>query len=207
MQPKFLARPDKSAIRDLPPFPGLVRSQVRVLKCAADVAEAQRELSAVTCVGLDTESKPVFVANQPASGPHLIQIAFEGGAVLCPSTFKPGLEFVRSVVESDSVIKVGFGLKSDRGPLQRLLGARLRRTQELSGLVQQLGYQQRMGVQMSVAVVLGQYLQKSKNVTTSNWAAPVLSEAQILYAANDAYASLKVHLALQRRGEVSAGAA
>ena len=202
MKRTFLARPDKAAIRALPPFVGLQRSQIRVLRGAEDVDFAARELSSATCVGFDTESKPVFVANQPPSGPHLIQIASERVAILCPATFAPGLDFIRGVVESEAVMKVGFGLKSDRGPIQRLLRARLRSAEELSGLVQSLGYEQRMGLQMSVAVVLGQYLQKSKRVTTSNWAAPALSDAQILYAANDAYASLRVFMGLTERSIV-----
>lgn len=199
MKREYLPRPDKVAIRSLPPFAGLARNQIRVLRHIQDVVQAERDLASATCVGFDTESKPIFIANQPKSGPHLIQVAAEQLAVLCPATFRPGLDLIRSIVESEVVMKVGFGLKSDRGPLQQLLGVKLRRTQELSGLVQQLGYQQKMGLQVSVAVILGQYLQKSKRLTTSDWSAPVLSDAQILYAANDAYASFRVHLALQER--------
>jgi hypothetical protein len=44
--------------------------------------------------------------------------------------------------------------------------------------------------------VLGRRLQKSKSVTTSNWASPVLKPHQLLYAANDAYAALCVFQAL-----------
>jgi ribonuclease D len=38
---------------------------------------------------------------------------------------------------------------------------------------------------------------KSKSVTTSNWAARVLSERQLLYAANDAYAAIRIYHALR----------
>jgi ribonuclease D len=41
---------------------------------------------------------------------------------------------------------------------------------------------------------------KSKSITTSNWAAPELRPAQLLYAANDAFAALKIMEALQARG-------
>jgi ribonuclease D len=40
---------------------------------------------------------------------------------------------------------------------------------------------------------------KSKSVTTSNWAMKELTERQLLYAANDAYAALKVYHALEAR--------
>jgi ribonuclease D len=41
-------------------------------------------------------------------------------------------------------------------------------------------------------------LLKSKAMTTSNWAATQLSDRQLLYAANDAYAAIKVHHALKK---------
>ena len=40
-------------------------------------------------------------------------------------------------------------------------------------------------------------LNKSKSVTTSNWAQRELSDRQLLYAANDAYAALQVYHALE----------
>lgn len=199
MNREYLPRPDKETIRSLPAFPGLSLDQVIILQTLDDLKRAESELASVTQVGFDTETKPVFLANQPKSGPHLIQLATDSLAILCPATYEPGLDLLRDIIASDTVMKVGFGLKSDRGPLQRLLGVTLRCSQELSGLVQQLGYQQKVGLQTAVAVVLGQHLQKSKRVTTSNWAAPALSKSQILYAANDAYASLRIHQALQER--------
>jgi len=199
MNREYLPRPDKETIRSFPAFPGLSLDQVIILQTPDDLKRAESELASVTQLGFDTESKPVFLAHQPRSGPHLIQLATDRRAILCPATYEPGLDLLRGVIASDTVMKVGFGLKSDRGPLQRLLGVTLRCSQELSGLVQQLGYQQKVGLQTAVAVVLGQHLQKSKRVTTSNWAAPALSKSQILYAANDAYASLRIHQALQER--------
>ena len=53
----------------------------------------------------------------------------------------------------------------------------------------------------AVAVLLGQNLPKSKSVSTSNWARATLEPRQLLYAANDAYAALRVYQALQLRTE------
>jgi RNA polymerase sigma factor for flagellar operon FliA len=56
-------------------------------------------------------------------------------------------------------------------------------------------------VKTAVADLLGQQLQKSKKVATTNWASRVLSERQMLYAANDAHAALRVYRAwLARSG-------
>ncbi len=59
-----------------------------------------------------------------------------------------------------------------------------------------LGFKDAVGLKVSVAVVLGQRFSKSKKATTSNWAAARLTEAQLRYAANDAYAALRVYEAL-----------
>jgi ribonuclease D len=40
-------------------------------------------------------------------------------------------------------------------------------------------------------------LVKSKSITTSNWAARELTERQLLYAANDAYAAIRIFHALR----------
>ena len=53
-----------------------------------------------------------------------------------------------------------------------------------------------MGVKGAVAVMFKQRFIKSKKATTSNWANAQLTEAQLVYAANDAYAALRVFNAL-----------
>jgi ribonuclease D len=54
-----------------------------------------------------------------------------------------------------------------------------------------------MGVKGAVAVLFNQRFIKSKKAATSNWANPRLSEAQLVYAANDAWAAAMVHAALR----------
>ena len=49
----------------------------------------------------------------------------------------------------------------------------------------------------AVAIVFERRFIKSKRTTTSNWALPQLGSSQLLYAANDAWAALRVHQALE----------
>jgi ribonuclease D len=56
-----------------------------------------------------------------------------------------------------------------------------------------------MGVKGAVAVLFGQRFIKSKKAATSNWANPRLTEGQLIYAANDAWAAAVVHEALRTR--------
>ena len=73
---------------------------------------------------------------------------------------------------------------------------------ELSRLVKGVGYKDAVGLKAAVAIVLGEHISKSKRISTSNWAAENLSAAQLLYAANDAFACLRVYQALHQRGLV-----
>jgi len=193
---QYLERPLKEAMRELPVFSGLPLQHIVVIRSTGDLDLAHRELVDASHVGFDTESKPTFLANQPQTGPHLVQVATPRHAFLFLPTYAPSHELLAEIIQSQRTLKVGFGLTSDSGPLQRRFGATLQSTVELSAVVRRLGYRQQVGLQAAVAIVLGQYLSKSKRITTSNWSAHPLSDAQKLYAANDAYASLCVYRAL-----------
>jgi hypothetical protein len=79
------------------------------------------------------------------------------------------------LLQSEAFIKVGFGLKSDSRQVYAKLGVQMR---------------------AGVGQVLKQRFAKSRHVATTNWSQPQLTPQQILYAANDAYAALKVLEAL-----------
>jgi ribonuclease D len=68
---------------------------------------------------------------------------------------------------------------------------------ELNTVFRERGYRKDMGVKGAVAVLFEKRFIKSKKAATSNWANKVLSEAQLVYAANDAYAAFRVWQALK----------
>ena len=147
-------------------------------------------------VGFDTESRPTWSSDVPRTGPHLIQFALSDRAYVVQAPFGELTEALRVILESEDIVKVGFGLKSDRGLLLHSLGARLHAVVEMTAVLRSLRYKQALGVKAAVAIVLGQRLPKSKSVTTSNWANPKLSTRQLEYAANDAFAALKIFKAM-----------
>jgi len=67
---------------------------------------------------------------------------------------------------------------------------------DLNTVFRERGYRKDMGVRGAVALMFNQRFIKSRKATTSNWANARLTEAQIIYAANDAYAALRVFEAL-----------
>lgn len=189
-------RPTREEIALLPVFSGLPLDRIQVLKTAEQIEAARRAMEKERFVGFDTESRPTFAKDALQTGPHVIQFALRNCAFIVQVNSESPLEFLKSIIESQEIIKVGFGLTSDRGLLHRKFGIRLGATVELSQALRRLRYRQALGVKAAVAVVLGQRLQKSKAVTTSNWAIPKLSSKQLLYAANDAYAALAVFHAM-----------
>lgn len=180
----------------LPPFVGLALHQITVLRSPAQCDAAYRAIKAEMVVGFDTESKPTFTRGADSNGPHIIQFALRERAFLVQIGDTPPLAFLRDVMGAADIVKVGFGLDSDRGPILTKLGIELRGVVELTSRLRVLGYKEDLGAKAAVAIVLGQRLQKSRSATTSNWAAAHLKPNQILYAANDAYAALCVYRAL-----------
>ncbi len=180
----------------MPPFEGLGLERIHVLKDEAQFKAALAEIQAHGMVGFDTESKPTFRVGDLQDGPHVVQIALPDKAFIVQVNDAPPIDFLRSVVEADAIVKIGFGLKSDRAPLTRKLGLHLDATVDLSHALKTLGFKEALGIKIAVAVVFGQRLQKSHSVTTSNWAARELSPKQLLYAANDAYAALRIYEAM-----------
>lgn len=179
-------------MRALRPFDGIPPARIHQPRTAGELAFAGRVLRAATHVGLDTESKPTFVAGAEQTGPHVVQMATLEHAFVFDAGHDGCVALVRALLPADAPIKVGFGLAGDRAMLLRKLGVDTRPIVELSTMLRALGFRQPLGLQSAVAVVLERYLHRSRRVTTSNWSRAPLSPAQLAYAANDAYASLCV---------------
>lgn len=190
----------KDDIRTLPPYPGLAPTAVSVVASEADMEAAYRQLSVCRVLGFDTESRPTFLKGEVSSGPHLVQLATVGHAYLFPVERLVDLTRLRAILESPAIRKVGFELGSDVQRLKAKLGIECAALVDIGRLFRQPGDRHTVGAVQAVARLFGQCFRKSKRQSTSNWASPVLSEAQRVYAGNDAYVALQVFHELERRG-------
>ena len=182
--------PESDAL--LPPYDGIKMADVRLVKTERDLSEALAALSAMDVIGFDTESKPTFLKGEVSTGPHLVQLATDDAAYLFQIGGGPQVEVLKTVLESKSILKVGFGLQDDVKRLQAKLGIAASNVLDLSTALRK-GERNTLGAKTAVARFFGQKLQKSKKITTTNWALPRLSEKQILYAADDAHVALKIY--------------
>lgn len=190
------ATPDKEEIAQLPLFERLGLTQIEVIATAQQAADALQALSGASVLGFDTESKPTFARNEASSGPHIVQLSTLEKAYIFQLEEAGCRHAVAQLLESPALIKAGFGLGDDRKRITHKLGVDLQGVLDLNTVFRARGYRKDMGVRGAVAVLFKQRFIKSKKATTSNWANARLSEAQIIYAANDAYAALRVYLAL-----------
>ncbi|MFZ3287297.1 MAG: 3'-5' exonuclease [Telluria sp.] len=176
----------------LPPYAGIRLADVRMVRSEQDAAEALASLSAMDALGFDTESKPTFLKGEVSTGPHLVQLATDECAYLFQIGAAPALDVLRAVLESAAILKVGFGLSDDVKRLRIKLDIESRNVLDLATALRK-GERNTLGAKSAVARFFGQRLQKSKKITTTNWAVARLSEKQILYAADDAHVALRIY--------------
>ena len=170
--------------------------QIQVVATPEQAASALKELAGARALGFDTESKPTFVVNEISTGPHIVQLSTLDKAWIFQLEDAECRRAVGVLLEATDIIKAGFGLGDDRKRIVHKLGVNLQGVLDLNTIFRQRGYRKDMGVRGAVAVMFNKRFIKSKKASTSNWANPQLTEAQIIYAANDAYAAMRVFEAL-----------
>ena len=188
--------PDKEQIALLEVFDRLDLGQIQVVLTPDQANAALQELAGATALGFDTESKPTFAKNELSAGPHIVQLATLHKAWIFQLEDAACRQVVGQLLESPGIIKAGFGLADDRKRIVHKLGVDLQSVLDLNAVFRDKGYRKDMGVRGAVAVVFNKRFIKSKKAATSNWANAKLTEAQIIYAANDAYAAMRVFAAL-----------
>jgi ribonuclease D len=188
--------PAPEEIALLEPFARLGLDRITLVRTAAEAEDAARILLAAPALGFDTESKPTFEAGVASDGPHVVQLATLEQAFIF-QLHDPGCRSATAELVADTaVLKAGFGLRDDKKRIVQKFGVEPRNVLDLDTVFRQRGYRKQMGVKAAVAVLFGKRYLKSKRAATSNWARGQLTESQLLYAANDAWAAACVYHAL-----------
>ena len=194
--PTRLETPDKEAIALLPPFQRLDLDRITLVNTAKQACLAHDALVAARGWGFDTESKPTFKVGEQSDGPHVLQLATSERAWVIQLHDPECRAVAADLLARSGIAKAGFGLGDDRKRIIQKFGVEPAGILELNAIFRAQGYRKDMGVKGAVAVLFNQRFQKSKKAATSNWANPHLSDSQLVYAANDAYAAYRVWEAL-----------
>lgn len=193
--PQF-SSPTRDELALLEPLERLGLADIVLVATAAQADDAWKLLSGCSALGFDTESRPTFFRDQVSEGPHVVQLSTLDRAWVFQLFDVRCREIVATLLEADHITKVGFGLAGDHTQIRRTLGVEPRNVLDLNVVFRKKGYAKEIGVRGAVAVLFNRRFLKSKKATTSNWANRQLSESQLVYAANDAWAAMRVFDAL-----------
>jgi ribonuclease D len=182
----------------LPPYNGIRLSDIQLITTEQQAEQALAAMLQADVLGFDTESKPTFVKGEQSRGPHLIQLATNDTAYLLQVGSAFNQHVAQTILSSAHILKVGFGLSDDLKRLRGKMGIATQNVLDLS-IALRKGGRNDVGAKTAVAQFFGMVLQKSKKTSTTNWAAPQLTERQMLYAADDAQVALRIYRAWRAR--------
>ncbi len=191
-----LSTPSKDEIALLPEFERLDLNAITLVNTGAQAAAAAQVLLSTPVWGFDTESKPTFVRDEKSDGPHIVQLSTLEHAFVFQLHDMSCRNLVAQLLAAPGITKAGFGLRDDKRHILRKFQVEVIGLLELNTEFSKRGYRKEVGVKDAVATLFTQRFIKSKKVATSNWAQEHLSDAQLVYAANDAYAAARVFAAL-----------
>jgi ribonuclease D len=188
--------PDPEQLALLEPFERIGLERIALVSTGAQARQAARDLLQSAAWGFDTESRPTFRTGEESEGPHVIQLATLERAFVFQLHDPECRTVAGELLAQGGIVKAGFGLRDDRLRVASKLGVEPSGLLDLDSVFRQRGYRRQMGIKAAVAVLFRRRDLKSKRATTSNWARRELSQQQLLYAANDAWAALRVYHAL-----------
>ena len=183
---------EKSEIAILPivTFPG----RIYVIYTEKDTEKAVEYLKSQSIVGIDTETRPSFRKGMTHKV-ALMQISTTDTCFLFRLN-KIGMpDCLQDFLKGDT-LKIGLSLKDDFQVIRRRKNVHAEDGNwiELQDYVGRFGIEDR-SLQKLYANLFGEKISKSQRL--SNWESETLTEAQINYAATDAWACVQIYNCLQ----------
>lgn len=152
-----------------------------------DTYEKQSEvwdvLSCCDVVGFDTESRASFKKGQK-NDISLLQLSGGGKTFLIRLNKTPLSKAVIKILQSKTILKIGIAIKDDIKQLQTKGTFFPNSFIDLQQIVAKYGIEE-LSLKKITAIVMGGNLSKAQRL--SNWNAIKLTEAQVRYAATDAW--------------------
>ena len=156
------------------------------------LAKACIEIAKSAIIGIDTETKPSFkkgIINTVA----LLQIATDKKAYIIRLKKVKMSTPLAAIFSNKKIKKIGIAVFDDLKDLKKLHPFKDESVVDLNLLAPKLGFES-IGAKKLSALVLG--IRISKRQQVSNWEAQKLSQAQIDYAATDAWICREIYLKL-----------
>lgn len=162
-------------------------------KVGSEYYSALEYLRAEKIIGFDTETRPSFTSNSKRNGVALLQLSGKDKAYVFRLQQLGLPNELKALLASTRVVKVGAAVHDDIKALQRLSPFVPRNFTDLQSIAINWGIQEKSVRKLS-AIILG--LRVSKSQQLSNWESAELTDAQLNYAAIDAWVCQKMYLKL-----------
>lgn len=169
--------------------------RIFLIHTEAEARKAIDYLNTLSVVGVDTETRPSF-RKGTVHKVALLQIATHDTCFLFRLNHLGLPDFLEDFLQND-VLKIGLSLKDDFTMLRRRNEKDPRDGNwiELQDYVSCFGIEEK-SLQKIYALLFSKKISKSQRL--SNWEADVLTEAQQLYAATDAWACVEIYTYLEK---------
>lgn len=155
--------------------------------------EAIEYLSSQKVIGFDTETKPCFVPKVPRNKMAILQLSGDDRAYIFRLQQVGVPAKLAGLLGNPFVIKVGAAVHDDIKGLQEYRPFIPKGFVDLQKLAPEYGIEEKSVRKMS-AIILQKRVSKSQQL--SNWESAQLSEAQLRYAAVDAWICKEMYLTL-----------
>lgn len=173
---------------------GAFDGEVAIVFEDTDVKEAIAELEKHNVLGFDTETRPAFKKGQHFNT-ALLQLSTTEKAYIFQLQKMQDFNNLANLINNKKILKVGAAVRDDVRKLNKYFPAKKNSFIELQTMVREYGIED-ISLRKMTAIVLGFRISKSQQ--TSNWEADPLDEAQIRYAATDAWVSLRIYQELKK---------
>ena len=170
---------------------------VHVIRTEEELACALSLLKNEKILGFDTETRPAYVKGV-SYPPTVLQLATATEAFVFQLNHLGFPQPLIDILANPDIVKTGVAINFDISELVKLAHFKAEGFLDLADWAKEIGIQNH-GLRGLAAVLLG--FRISKNAQTSNWAKDVLTPAQVIYAATDAWVGRELYLKMQ---EISA---
>ena len=167
--------------------------QIHVVNSHETMRQAVGYLQRCTVLGFDTETRPAF-AKHVKYDVALLQLSDDKHAFLFQLQ-KTGIPAnLAALLSSPTVCKVGVAVHDDIAKLREFCNCNMHGFVDLQTIAKQL-HIENISLKKLTAIVLG--FRISKKQQTSNWEMSLLTKAQQIYAATDAWVSYEMYRKLE----------
>lgn len=184
---------DKKEIEELSPI--VFEHEIIVIEDAQNAERAAAILSSCQFLGFDTETRPAFSKGESYKV-GLLQLATKEQVYLFRLNKCGFIPSLVHLLEEPGIVKIGVGIRDDIRNLQKLQRSLKAKEFIPASFVDMQEYAVKFGIEDKsfsklMAIIMG--VRISKKQQTSNWDAQTLTDAQIRYAAIDAWGSLAMY--------------